>query len=247
MLALVTGGMARLGAAIAARLARDGYDLALHVRSAGGVPEPALAAEIAERGVRAEQFGADLADGGAVEALVGRVVDHFGRAPDLLVNSAAMFEEGGWATLERADLDRHLAVNFVTPLMLTRAAAVAGTRAVVNVIDQRIANPPIDQAAYTASKLALGASTRVLARAFAPMRVNAIAPGLTIPGPEYAKGQIAALAATMPLERLPDPADVADAVAYLAGAEAVTGQTLYVDGGAAMESFRRDFVHLARD
>ncbi|WP_420141062.1 SDR family oxidoreductase, partial [Sphingomonas sp.] len=143
--------------------------------------------------------------------------------------------------------DRHLAVNFVTPLMLTRAAAAAGTRAVVNLIDQRIVNPPIDQAAYTASKLALGASTKVLARAFAPMRVNAVAPGLTLPGPDYAAGHLPALTAMMPLGRLPDPADVADAVVYLAGADAVTGQTLYVDGGAAMESFRRDFVHLASD
>ncbi|WP_420142586.1 SDR family NAD(P)-dependent oxidoreductase, partial [Sphingomonas sp.] len=109
MLALVTGGIARLGAAIATRLAREGYDLALHVRSTGGAPEAGLVAAIAEHGVRAEQFDVDLADGGAVEALVGRVAERFGRAPDLLVNSAAMFEEGGWATLDRADLDRHLA------------------------------------------------------------------------------------------------------------------------------------------
>jgi NAD(P)-dependent dehydrogenase (short-subunit alcohol dehydrogenase family) len=245
MLALVTGGLTRLGAAIAARLAAAGYDLALHGRHESA-PAPVLAAAIAGHQVGSAIFAADLADSAAVDGLIDRVAAHFGRAPDLLVNSAAIFEEGDWAAMTRAQLERHLAVNFTAPLLLSRAAARAGAGAIVNVIDQRIVNPPTDQAAYTASKLALGATTRLLARALAPARINAVAPGLTIPGDDYDPAQVERLAGMMPLGRLPSPDQVADAVAYLAGADAITGQTLFVDGGASLESYARDFNRIAR-
>jgi NAD(P)-dependent dehydrogenase (short-subunit alcohol dehydrogenase family) len=245
MLALVTGGLTRLGAAIAGRLAADGYALALHARTEGA-PEPALARLLADRGTAWHAIGADLARAEDVEALVGRVADRFGRSPDLLVNSASIFGQEGWDGLTRDALDHHMAVNVSAPVMLTAAIARSGGKAVVNVLDQRIANPPLDQAAYTLSKLALGSFTRILARAFAPaMRVNAVAPGLTIPGDDYDAEQVDRLAEMMPLRRLPRPADIADAVAFLARADAVTGQTILVDSGAALESYPRDFVNLA--
>jgi NAD(P)-dependent dehydrogenase (short-subunit alcohol dehydrogenase family) len=247
MLALVTGGLHRLGAAIAARLAAEGYSLALHAREAGE-PEATLAEAIQAHGTEWGLVTADLADSADVAGLIGKVADRFGRAPDLLVNSASLFLDGSWDRLTRADLDRHMAVNFTAPVLLTGSLAAAGGRTVVNIVDQRIANPPVDQAGYTASKLALGAVTRVLARAYAPqLRVNAVAPGLTIPGDDYGEDQVARLTERMPLDRLPIPADVAEAVAYLARAEAVTGQTIFVDGGAALESYARDFVNLDRD
>jgi NAD(P)-dependent dehydrogenase (short-subunit alcohol dehydrogenase family) len=73
-----------------------------------------------------------------------------------------------------------------------------------------------------------------------------VAPGLAIPGPEYDVGQVERLAGLMPLGRLPTSAQVADAVAFLARAEAVTGQILFVDGGAALESYPRDFAYMER-
>jgi pteridine reductase len=249
-LALVTGGLSKLGAVIAARLADAGYDLALHMRS-GGAPEGALAESIARNGVTAAVFAAELSDTGAVESLVARVATHFGRAPTLLVNSASMLSEGGWSDVTLDALVDHFRVNTATPMILAQqfaAALPAGQRgSIVNILDQRITNPPPDQAAYTLSKLALAAATRSLARAFAPsVRVNAIAPGLTIPGAEYEADQINRLAGLMPLQRLPGADDVAEAAAYLATAEAVTGQVLFVDGGASLESYPRDFVYLGR-
>jgi NAD(P)-dependent dehydrogenase (short-subunit alcohol dehydrogenase family) len=250
MLALITGGLSKLGAVIAARLAADGYDLALHVRD-GGTPTGALADAIARTGVRHGVFAAELSDSEAVEALVPRVADFFGRAPDLLVNSASMLSEGGWDTVGIAEMVDHFRVNTAAPLALIRALAAGlpagGRGAVVNILDQRIRNPCPDQAAYTLSKLALAGATQALARAFAPvLRINAVAPGLTSPGPEYDTEQVARLADLMPLGLLPGPGEVADAVAYLARAEAVTGQIMFVDGGAALEAFQRDFVHLVR-
>ena len=251
MLALVTGGLSKLGWAIAARLAEAGYDLALHVRA--DRPLERERAEALERQDRAYAIlPADLADMAALDGLIDHVAARFGRAPDCLVNSASMLSEGGWDAIEMDALVDHFRVNTAAPLVLTRRfaaalpAGVSGT--VINIADQRVRNPTIDQAAYTVSKLALAAATRAMARAFAPaVRINAVAPGLTIPGPEYAEGQIGRLTEQMPLGRLPRAEEVADAVLYLARAESVTGQVLFVDGGAALESYRRDFVHMGRD
>lgn len=251
MLALVTGGLHRVGAAIAARLAAAGYDLALHAHRPGD-PDPALAAAVAEHGRESAVFAADLAEPPELDSLIARVADRFGSAPDVLVNSAAIISEGCWQDLSREALARHLDVNFTAPLLLIRgfAAALPAGRegAVVNILDQRVLNPPVDQAAYTASKLALAATTRVLARAFAPrVRINAVAPGMTLPGADYEADQWDRLAAAMPLGSNSAPGDIADAVAYLVEAKAVTGQILFVDGGANLESYARDFVHLMRD
>lgn len=251
MLALVTGGLHRVGAAIAARLAAAGYDLALHAHRMGE-PDPALADAIETHGVAMAIFPADLAIPGEAESLVGQVREHFGRAPDALINSASIISEGQWADLSRAELARHLDVNFIAPMLLTQSFAAesmaGGRRVVVNIVDQRITNPPIDQAAYTISKLALASATRVMARAFAPaVRVNAVAPGNTLPAEGYQDAQWTRLAEAMPLERNSAPEDIAEAVAYLLAAPAVTGQTLFVDGGANLESYARDFLHMMRD
>ena len=246
MLALVTGGTRRLGAAIAAGLAADGYDLALHCHAASEV-DTALRAAVGEAGVRCETFIADLADPRAVDALWPAIVAQFGHAPDCLVNSASRFGEDQWHDATIDSFVDHFTINAAAPARLSQHLTAGGGRAIVNILDQRIAAPPRDQAAYTASKLALAGITDALARALAPVvRVNAIAPGLTLPTADYATGQLERLTALMPLERLPSPGDVATAVRYLVGAEAVTGQTIFVDGGAHLRSFDRDFIHIAR-
>lgn len=249
--ALVTGGLDRVGAAIAARLAADGWALALHARHPHAMA-PVLRGAIEQHGTAYAVFTAELADEPAVLGLVPAAANHFGRPVTALVNSASAIAEGGWADVGGEALLAFHRVNVVAPTLLVRILAAAlpdgVTGAVVNIIDQRVANPPVDQAAYTASKLALAGLTRVLARAHAPrLRVNAVGPGLTIPGDDYAPGQADRIAELMPLNCLSTPADIAEAVAFLLQAPAVTGQTLMVDGGASLESYPRDFVHMARD
>jgi pteridine reductase len=244
-LALVTGGHRRLGAAISARLAADGWTLALH-GARDATPEPALAAVLGDW----HGFVADLSDAAAVAGLLPEVRNHFGRAPSLLVNNASMFE---WDDVEHASpgtIADHHAVNAAAPVTLALAMADSGADAaasgsIVNILDQRIRNPNRDQLSYTLSKTALAGATRTLAVALAPgLRVNAVAPGLTMPTPEYSTEQVERVVAAMPLGVLPRPEDVAEAVAYFAGAEAVTGQTLFVDGGANLKSFERDFLYI---
>lgn len=244
-LALVTGGHRRLGSAISARLAADGWMLALQ----GGhyvAPDDDLAAALARYDTRNDSFVADLADPDAVSALIPRVAERFGALPSLLVNNAARFVDDTAETVTPASIAAHHAVNVSAPLALALALYQAGGEgAVVNIVDQRIGNPVPDQLSYSLSKAALASATRTLAVALAPrLRVNAVAPGLTLPTPDYSDEQWARLGALMPLGHLPAPEDIADAVAFLAGAKSITGQTLFVDAGASLKSFDRDFVHL---
>jgi NAD(P)-dependent dehydrogenase (short-subunit alcohol dehydrogenase family) len=247
-LALVTGGLHRVGAAIATRLAAAGYALALHKHHASD-PAPELAAALTMHGTDWHRFRADLSQKPEVAGLIPAVSTHFGRAPDLLVNNAALFGEGEWHDMTAEDLQNMSAVNYEAPVLLARAlVAVApeGSQpAIVNIVDQRIANPVPDQLAYSLSKGALFQATRTLAVAFGRRaRVNAVAPGLTIITPDYAPGQADRLAQRMPLGALPTPDDIAEAVLYLAQAKATTGQTLFVDGGASLAPLGRDFVYL---
>jgi pteridine reductase len=240
-LALVTGGMRRLGLAIAQRLAAAGYDLALSSHIDGG-PESDFEAETNWHG-----FVADLADADAPAKLIGGVSAYFGRTPDLLVNNAAMFGQDDWAAMDAITLDAHFRLNTFAPLLLAQALVKAAPAqvAIVHILDQRIANPHTDQVSYTLSKQALATSVRTMATAFgAKARVNAVAPGLVIVTDDYAPDQASRLAQMMPLGALPNPAGVADAVLYLASARHVTGQTIFVDGGAHLKSFERDFVYL---
>ncbi|SCW45488.1 NAD(P)-dependent dehydrogenase, short-chain alcohol dehydrogenase family [Sphingobium faniae] len=249
-LALVTGGHRRLGAHIAAAFAREGFSLAIH-GSHDTRLDSHLALALEENGTEWEGFVADFSDPEGAEELIGKVAERFGRPPDVLVNGAALFGQDRLSDVTADDLMRHYAVNCAAPALLTKAFAMvpAGTadRCIVNILDQRIDHPHEDQLAYTLSKLALAGLTRLSASNLAPrIRVNAVAPGLTIPTTDYDEAQMERLEALMPLHRLPQPEQIAEAVLYLARATAVTDQTLYIDAGAHMRGYDRDFMHLCR-
>lgn len=240
-LALVTGGFRRIGAAIAAALARDDWTLALHSHHASA-PEDELAAALGDW----KGFVADLGDAAAVEGLIPQIESAFGAPPALLVNCASLFADDDASSASAESLLRYHTVNALAPQTLALAVARRGGEgAVVNILDQRVRNPVPDQLSYSLSKSSLASATRTLAVALAPRwRVNAVAPGLTLPSPAHNESVLARTRELMPLKRLPDPADIADAVLYFANAKSVTGQTLFVDGGASLRGFERDFGNL---
>lgn len=246
-LAIVTGGKRRLGAAIATKLANAGYALAL-VSHMDKPPEAALAAALQANGSEWYAFTFDLSAGDPAK-LFDMIAAHFGRTPDLLVNSAAMFGQDDWQKMTLETLEAHFRLNLFAPLLLSQAlvqaAGPAARPAIVNILDQRVVNPHQDQISYTLSKQALAASVRSMAASFAGRaRYNGVAPGLVIATDDYTAEQETRLADMMPLGALPSPSAVADAVVYLAQAQDVTGQVIFVDGGAHLKSFDRDFMHL---
>jgi pteridine reductase len=253
-LALVTGGMKRLGARIAARLAMEGWSLALHSRGAQE-PDPDLAAILAAQGTPWKAFEADLSSASSGETLMADVQAAFGAPPTALINNASRFIDDDWQSVDGAGIVDRMITNAITPVMLGLSMARALAKAevacegcIINILDQRIRQPIGDQLSYTLSKQALAAATETLARTLAPnVRVNGVAPGLTIPTEDYRPAQMVALEAAMPLKRLPEPDDIADAVLWLLNAQASSGQIIYVDGGASLKSFERDFVHMGSE
>jgi NAD(P)-dependent dehydrogenase (short-subunit alcohol dehydrogenase family) len=232
--ALVTGAAQRIGRAIAERLAAEGWAVAVHYHRSADEAE-SLVEAIEAGGGRAEAIAADLADAGAVEALLPAVAATLGPV-GLLVNNASAFEKDDLATLSRASWDQHLETNLWAPLTLTKSFAehlpegAAGN--VVNLLDQRVLNLTPYFLSYTVSKAALWTLTQTLALALAPrIRVNAIGPGPTLPSPRQSQAEFDRQWTRMPLGRGTTPEEIAEAVIYLIGAPAVTGQLLALDGG----------------
>jgi NAD(P)-dependent dehydrogenase (short-subunit alcohol dehydrogenase family) len=232
-LALITGSARRIGATIALALARAGYAVVLHANNSREDAER-LAAAIKGAGGCASVVLADLADHEAVQRLIPSTAA-FGQL-SLLVNNAGEFEPDDIETLSHARFQRAVAVNLAAPLFLSQAFAAqapAGVDAsIVNIVDQRVLKPNPRFFSYTLSKSALHTATVTLAQALAPkLRVNAVAPGPTLPSPRQTETQFAAQSESLPLQRGPRPDDIAAAVLYLAQAKSVTGVTIPVDGG----------------
>jgi NAD(P)-dependent dehydrogenase (short-subunit alcohol dehydrogenase family) len=149
-----------------------------------------------------------------------------------------------------AEFDAHMAVNVRGPALLIEAFARAHEEGrdalVVNLLDSKLAAPNPDYLSYTLSKQALAGLTELAARALAPrgIRVNGIAPGLMLRSAGQSEENYQAMHAANPLRRGVDPADVADAIRYLAGACCVTGQVLVIDSGQRFQSLERDVQFL---
>ncbi|HEX2727024.1 MAG TPA: SDR family oxidoreductase [Beijerinckiaceae bacterium] len=232
--ALVTGGAKRIGRAIALRLAQAGYGVAIHCQHSRAEATDVEAA-ITGSGGRAGIFEADLADADALTRLVSDAAAALGPLT-LLVNNASVFEADEVQNVAADLWDRHFDINLRAAVFLTRDFArqvpESGEGAVVNIIDQRVWKPTPQFFSYTLSKAALFTATRTMAQALAPrIRVNAVGPGPTLTSPRQSQDDFARQASALPLGHGPTPEDIAEAVAFLAKAQSVTGQMLAVDGG----------------
>ncbi len=247
--ALVTGAGRRLGRAIALGLAAAGWDVAVHYRhSEADAQETAEA--IRALGRRAALLQCDLLDEAAVRALPGRVAGELG-AIGCVVNNASLFEYDSATGFSPALLATHMGANVAAPLLLAQAlhaATPADVQAVViNLLDQKLYNLNPDFLSYTLSKAALHAATTMLAQALAPsVRVVGVAPGITMVSGDQTEEGFAQAHRQTPLGRSSTPQDIADAVVYAAGARALTGTTLLVDGGQHLAPSHRDVMFLTK-
>ena len=230
--ALVTGSTSGIGAAIARRLARDGFHVVVH---SGRSPEAGerLAGELGGSYVRA-----DLSDADTALATVTRALDELGRL-DVLVNNAGVSRPIPHADLDAATPQTWrdvLEVNLVSPFALTTAAAPylrAARGCVVNVTSHAGVRPKGSSIPYAASKAALNHVTRLLAVALGPdVRVNAVAPGLvdTPLTADWTEAQ-ELWRERSPMRRAASPEDVAGLVADLVASEYLTGEVVLLDGG----------------
>jgi NAD(P)-dependent dehydrogenase (short-subunit alcohol dehydrogenase family) len=247
--ALVTGAGKRIGRAIALGLAQAGWDVAVHFR-ASEADARATARDIEALGRRAAVLQCDLSDEAAVRTLLGRAIDALGPV-GCVVNNASQFDYDSAADFSPVLLAAHMQANVSAPILLAQAlhaATPAGGQAVViNLLDQKLYNLNPDFLSYTLSKAALHSATTMLAQALAPtVRVTAVAPGLTMLSGAQSEAGFAQAHQATPLGRSSSAQDIVDAVCYLAGARAVTGTTLIVDGGQHLMPLPRDVMFLTK-
>ncbi len=232
--ALVTGAGRRLGLAMSRALATDGWSVALAARMSFA-DASAEARNITGKGGKAVAISGDLTDRQAPAALVREATQALGPVT-LLVNNAAVFVDDGVRTADPDTIDANLNTNLVAPMLLTRAFAELlpspEQGCVINLLDQRVANPTPRYMSYTASKVALEAMTRTWALELAPaVRVNGIAPGMALPDHRSDDAAMARWTARFPLGRGTSPEEVCDALRFLIQAPSVTGQVIHLDGG----------------
>ncbi len=241
----MTGGARRIGAAITRRFAEAGWHVVIHCHRSFE-PAQVLADELPS----AEVVRCDLADGGAalemIEDLAGRLADW--RA---LVNSASVFRPDDVAGLDVGINWEALQVNAATPAMMAQAylrlAGSSAGRRVIQVTDQKLANPNPDFFSYTMSKHALAATVPMLAMAAAPAdRIYGLAPGAILASHEQSEAEAEVTHRLNLLGRRTGADEVADAAWFLATGPLASGQTLFIDSGQHLLAQPRDVMYLAR-
>lgn len=181
---LVTGSSRGIGAEVAVKAAVAGARVAVHSRGGADAGEATLA-RIRNLGGEAEAFAADVGVGSEAEALVGRVLERFGRI-DSLVNNAGLTQVGPFLEMDPAEWDAVIATDLSAAFHTCRAAlpsmVARGSGTIVNVASRLGQMGIAETAAYSAAKAGLIGLTRSLAREFGPsgIRINAVAPGVTI-------------------------------------------------------------------
>lgn len=245
---IVTGSATGVGAACVRKFAERGARVAVNYNRSKAEAEE-TADTCRALGAEVIVLQGDVADDGACRAMVGAVVERWGRL-DALVNNAAMTVKSNpfdLETLSASDFQDVFAVNVVGAYQMCRAAIptmrTSGGGAIVNVSSNVAFTGGGSSLAYTASKGALNALTMALARTCGPdIRVNAVCPGVidtrwmrqTLGTDSYA-ALAKRYSETAPLGRVATPEDVAGAVVWLIeGADFVTGELLSVDGGVRL-------------
>jgi len=231
--ALVTGAGKRIGRFLAEALAADGWFVYVHYNASRAEASETVAA-IKQTGGQAKAVRADLSKVKDTEALIGQCCG--GPSLTCLVNSASLFELDRPGGFTAAAWDQHQAINLRAPALLARDFAAqldkSTTGCIVNLLDQKLWNLNPDFYSYTISKVGLQGVTEILARSLAPrVRVNAIAPGITLPAVKQSDKNFRAAQARAPLGIGATPEDLVRALRFILATPSLTGQTIIVDGG----------------
>jgi len=239
--AYVTGGSRGIGEAIVYQLAADGFHVIAVARNAEKLQSVVKAC--ADKGQSVEAESVDICDSAALSASIEKAIEKHGRL-DVLVNNAGITRDGLFMRMDDKDFDDVLDTNLRSAFVACRAAARIMIRAkwgrIINMSSVSGIMGNAGQVNYSASKGGLIAMTKSIARELAGKSVtaNCVAPGFTTTDmtdvlPPQVKEKVLEM---IPLRRFGSPADIANAVSFLASDKSgyITGQVLAVDGGMAM-------------
>lgn len=231
--ALITGASKRIGRALTEHLAEKGWNVVVHYNSSSKGAN-ALVEEL-EKKYPDQEFRAvqaNLAETDEVAALIPKLAA--GKINvDLLINNASVFNRGYLKDTSVDLFDSQLDVNLKAPFFLTRDFAnYFQTGNIINFVDTRITANASNFAAYSISKKALWELTKMAALEFAPdIRVNAIAPGVTLPPEDEDEDYLENLAQGIPMKKPGGVEPILKSLDYILENNHLTGQLLFADGG----------------
>ena len=241
--ALITGSSRGIGAAIALRLAKDGFDIALNDLSEESFKDSEIIAKIKETGVNCEYFCADVSDYSQCETMVKAVVEKMGSL-DVLVNNAGITKDGLMARMSEEQYDTVIRVNQKSVfnmmklcgniMMKKRKGKIVNLASVAGLYG----NP--GQINYSASKAAIIGMTKTIAKELGSrnVNVNAVAPGFikTPMTDALTDEQRDKMLSLIAMKRYGMPEEIAGVVSFLVSDDAsyVTGQVIEISGGLSM-------------
>lgn len=241
--AIITGSARGIGAAIALRLAKDGFNIALNDVSEKSFENNDIMEKITALGVRCEKYIADVSSHEACEGFVKKVKEDFGSI-DVLVNNAGITRDGLLLRMAEENYDDVISINQKSVFNMTKFVGAVMLRQksgrIVNLasVAGLYGNP--GQMNYSASKGAVIAMTKTAAKELGSrgINVNAVAPGFikTPMTDKLTDEQRDAMLAQIAMKRYGEPEEVASVVAFLCSDDAayVTGQTIEISGGLSM-------------
>lgn len=244
---LITGAAKRIGAVLARHFAAEGWHVVIHAGHSA-----ALAHEFAATLPSAEVVEADLIDREAALAMIDDVAQ---RLPDwrVLVNSAAVFKPDTAEAIQPEIFAEAMRVNAETPTAMAQAflakARSNGGKRVIQFLDQKLLNTNPDFFSYTMAKHAFASTVKMLAMAQADpaTRIYGLAPGAMLPSFDQVEEEHEVSGRMNLLQRLTDPAELAQAALFMAGGWLQSGETIYVDSGQHLLRQPRDVLYLARE
>lgn len=237
-IAVITGGSRGLGEAIAYKLASMGADIAVICSSSAAQGEKVCEKCRQEYNVEAKAYQCDVADFEAVKETAANIKADF-KTAHILVNNAGITRDGLAVMMKEEDFDRVIAVNLKGAFNMIRHMAGLFIRnregCIINITSVAGIMGNAGQCNYAASKAGLIGLTKTIAKELAPkgIRCNAVAPGFIATDMTEDQSENPLLK-MIPLGKMGEAEDVAEAVGYLATAKYVTGEVLRVDGGIAM-------------